>query len=147
MSWAKNGHVVNGEQYLRPLDYKESDIDIECRLFFERVNFVDYVFSTLAKSIIDGPLSKLPNAKCHTIKVATADSLSGESSSRGREPTHLICLYFDVIWNAQHAKEVLETVVKEHGQLPNSAKADLYTVCGLDSNVSEWCQYTESLNC
>jgi hypothetical protein len=49
----------------------------------------------------------------------------------------VICLYFDVIWNAEHAKEVLECVVKEHGEMPNSAKADLYTVAGLDSNVSK----------
>lgn len=106
------------------------------RLFFERAGYVDAVFAKLARSIIDGPLSKLPNAKCHTIKSATADPQTGSSSSRGKEQMWLICLYFDNVWNVDHAKEVLECVVKEHGFMPNSVKADLYTIIGLDSNVS-----------
>lgn len=106
------------------------------RLFYERPAFVDLVFSQLAKSMIDGPLSKLPNANCHTLKVSTADELvKPQTSNSRREPTLVICLYFEDVWNADHAKEMLECIVKEHGQLPNSAKPDLYTSINLDSHV------------
>lgn len=118
------------------------------RLFFERVDYVDRVFEKLAQSIVDGPLSKLKHANCHTVKVATANvaQQNGSSNSggvggggrgkRGREPTQLILLYFDDVWNKDHAVEVLECIVKLHGEIPNSAKPDLYTYIGLDSNVS-----------
>lgn len=111
-------------------------ISSACRLFFEQADYVDRTFSKLAHSIIDGPLSRLPSATCHTIKVATADSLRGGSGRAGRGPQQLICLYFEDIWNSGHATEVLECLVKEHGEIPNSAKPDLYTMIGLDSNVS-----------
>ncbi|UZJ51759.1 hypothetical protein CBS101457_001079 [Exobasidium rhododendri] len=104
-------------------------------LFYERAGFVDNVFSKLAKSIIDGPLSKLKHASCHTVKVSTADGLfATPSHDSRREATSLICLYFNVVWNAEHAKEVLECIVKEHGEIPNSAKADLYTATHIDSH-------------
>lgn len=116
---------------------------ILARLYFEKANYVDAVFAKLAKSVIDGPLSKLPNTKVHTIKVATADVMqnstsasSSSSNNRGRKQQWLICVYFDVVWNEEHAKEVLECLVKEHGDIPNSVKADLYTSIGLDSHVS-----------
>lgn len=103
-------------------------------MFFERAENVDLVFGRLAQSIIDGPLSKLKNARCHTIKVATADSLRVDKSRPERGSQQLICLYFEDIWNKKDATEVLECIVKEHGQIPNSAKADLYTMINLDSN-------------
>ena len=107
-------------------------------MFYERAAYVDRVYAKLATSLISGPLSKLKHAKCHTIKVATADTLESPSTSgQRREPTALICLFFDNVWDAAHAREVLECVVKEHGEMPNSAKADLYTLAGLDSHVSQ----------
>lgn len=103
-------------------------------MFFEGAEYVNLVFGRLAQSIIDGPLSRLKNARCHTIKVATADSLRVDKSRPGKDSQQLICLYFDNIWSKEDATEVLECVVKEHGQIPNSAKADLYTMINLDSN-------------
>jgi hypothetical protein len=103
-------------------------------MFFETVDYVDVVFAKLARSIVDGPLSELKYANCHTIKVATADSLRANNDRQGRGPQQLVCLYFDNVWNEKHAKEVLDCIVKQHGEIPNSAKADLYTMIGLDSN-------------
>ncbi|PWN35342.1 uncharacterized protein FA14DRAFT_40335 [Meira miltonrushii] len=103
-------------------------------MFFEGAEYVNLVFGRLAQSIIDGPLSKLKNARCHTIKVATADSLRVDKSRPGKDSQQLICLYFDNIWSKEDATEVLKCIVKEHGQIPNSAKADLYTMINLDSN-------------
>lgn len=103
-------------------------------MFFEGAEYVNIVFGKLAQSIIDGPLSKLKNARCHSIKVATADSLRFDNGRPGQGSRQLICLYFDNIWSKEDATEVLECIVKEHGQIPNSAKADLYTMINLDSN-------------
>lgn len=103
-------------------------------MFFEGEDYVNIVFDRLAHSIIDGPLSKLKNARCHTIKVATTDSLRVDKNRRVRDDKQLICLYFDNIWSKENATEVLECIVKEHGQIPNSAKPDLYTMINLDSS-------------
>lgn len=107
-------------------------------LFFERKDFVDRVFEKLAQSIIDGPLSQLKCARCCAVKVTTSNN---ESVQHSKEPQQLICLTFEDIWRKEDAMEVLECVVKEHGEIPNSAKAELYTLIGLDSQVSDYSRW------
>lgn len=66
-------------------------------IFYSRKN-VSGLFKNLAESLIDGPLSKLENAKCHHLKVY--NELGGSQEGK------IIEVHFDDVWNEGHAKEV-----------------------------------------
>lgn len=68
-----------------------------CRLFFKRGTSVDALFATLARSIHDGPLSKLA-ASVNTVKVAVSPQTEGEEQ--------VVCLYFDNFFDEETAREV-----------------------------------------
>ncbi|KAK0547927.1 hypothetical protein OC846_003559 [Tilletia horrida] len=108
-------------------------------MWFEHPDKVDMIFSILARSLIDGPLARLgydtekKRPVVHTLKAATAGSAKLDQDNRGR--THLICLYFDSIWDEADARQVLHTLLSYHGlTVPSAAKADLYTYVGLTSS-------------
>lgn len=89
------------------------------RLFYPSREYVDYVWGKLARSVIDGPLSKLEGAHVHTIKVATADDedpLDQKKQDSFLGSTVVICLYFDNVWERSHAEKVLRCVLTEHGE-------------------------------
>lgn len=102
-------------------------------LFFESKESVDLVFTRLARSIIGGPLSKLKKGRCDTIKVSMADNTFQDRATSFCKTQYVIALYFEDIWAKEHAAEVLECIIKEHGQIPNSAKPELFTMISLDS--------------
>jgi len=64
----------------------------------------------LARSVIDGPLSKLSEACCHTVKVSNALQKEGnyaKNMGTDGKPIRVICIYFDSCWDKGHAKEVV----------------------------------------
>ncbi|CAO1636215.1 unnamed protein product [Parajaminaea phylloscopi] len=106
-------------------------------LFFVNKEYVDFLWSKLARSVASGPLSRLEAAQCHTIKVAASLQAASEEAKTGdsgvANEKSLICVYFDDCWNKSHAEEVLRCLVGQHGEVPTGCKADLYTLAGIDS--------------
>ncbi|CEH17548.1 hypothetical protein CBOM_03959 [Ceraceosorus bombacis] len=103
-------------------------------LFFRRGTSVDLLFATLAKSISDGPLSRL-KAAVTTVKAAVLPQQESEEQ--------VVCLYFDDFFDQDTAREILTCVIKEHGVLPAAAKSDLYTELGITSKHPTGLRSTE----
>ncbi|KAG9124633.1 hypothetical protein FRC07_010859 [Ceratobasidium sp. 392] len=103
---------------------QESKLTCGKWLFFATPDHIDALFARLTHDLVNGALSKTP-AFC--VKVATTPSTI--------EPNHryLICLYLPDLYDKDAATEVLRTVCQSVGVRANSAKADLYTLIGLDS--------------
>lgn len=93
-------------------------------LFFVQPDQVDGVFARLARDLVTGDLSK---TSAFSAKVATTPPDVG--------PNHryLICLYLPDLYDKTAATEVLRVACQSTGVRPNSAKADVYTIIGLDS--------------
>lgn len=105
-------------------------------LFFKSLEYVDSTFRILAESIAHGPLSKLDHPKVHTVKAALLDESRKDDDGKKPKET-MIALYFENIWNANDARTVIECVLRHHSLFSRAAKSDLYTLLGIDSNVSE----------
>ncbi|CAE6487710.1 unnamed protein product [Rhizoctonia solani] len=103
---------------------QESKLTCGKLLFFIQADQIDGAFSRMAHDLVTGALSKTP-AFCLKVATTPADVL----------PNHryLICLYLPDLYDKAAVTEVLRTVCQSTGIRPNSAKADLYTLIGLDS--------------
>ncbi|PWN51896.1 hypothetical protein IE53DRAFT_367676 [Violaceomyces palustris] len=109
-------------------------------MLFVSPSYVDYVFAKLAKSVFEGSLSQLRKARCYTIKAATKDAAERGDDSHGSSfmrndgsGTYLICVYFENVWNKEHATEVLRCLIESDGERPTACKPDLYTLLGINS--------------
>ncbi|EPQ27149.1 uncharacterized protein PFL1_05430 [Pseudozyma flocculosa PF-1] len=115
----------------------------------DRERFVDSMFAKLARSVVSGPLSQLKGGPIvtkvtaeHVRHLETTRPRSGSTSKKGQHYHHdddddnrefLLCIHFESTWNSSHAKAVFEALAREHGVLPTSCKADLYTEVGISS--------------
>ena len=97
-------------------------------LYFKAAEYVDATFGILARSIANGPLSKLEWPAVHTVKAALKDD---------DRPEHMIALYFDDCFNPDAGRAVMECILLHHFLPSRAAKSDLYTLLGIDSKVSE----------
>ncbi|KAL7409441.1 hypothetical protein BDY24DRAFT_403090 [Mrakia frigida] len=93
-------------------------------LLFRDGSRVDATFAALAKSLVDGPLSR---TECRLMKVATCPRFDEEHYQ------HVICLYYPNVYDKKASEEILRTVAENHGIELSSVKSDLYTILGLDS--------------
>lgn len=94
---------------------------------------VDLIWSSLAKSLVDGPLSSTP-AFCSKVSTSSADENSNQS--------HVICLYMPDIFNKTAVTEVMRILLRNHGFNPNGVKSDLWTRLGIDSKHASGLQPT-----
>ncbi|KAG8895408.1 hypothetical protein FRC01_012386, partial [Tulasnella sp. 417] len=92
-------------------------------LCYGNTDSIDGLWAKVARSIASGPLSTSP---ARLAKVSTAKRGEGADS-------HVLCLYLPDIFDETAAREVLKTLIREHGIVPSGAKPDLYTHIGLDS--------------
>ncbi|EGO00691.1 hypothetical protein SERLA73DRAFT_166958 [Serpula lacrymans var. lacrymans S7.3] len=93
-------------------------------LIFAPPDRVDSVWSSVAKSLVNGPL--LSTAAFLT-KVAT----SPESETQHYQ--HVICLYMPDVYDKNSVTDVMKVLLRNHGVNLSGVKSDLYTVIGLDS--------------
>lgn len=96
-------------------------------LYFKSAEYVDATFGILARSIADGPLSRLEWPAVHTVKAALKDE---------DRPEHMIALYYDDCFNPDAGRAVMECILRHHFLPSRAAKTDLYTLLGIDSKVS-----------
>ncbi|KAF9485978.1 hypothetical protein BDN70DRAFT_366948 [Pholiota conissans] len=93
-------------------------------LIFAPAEKVDAIWSSIASSIVSGPLHSTP---AYLTKVSTS---SEDENSRGQ---HLICVYFPDVFDKAKVTEVMKVLLRNHGATLSGVKADLYTHIGIDS--------------
>ncbi|KAF7298063.1 hypothetical protein HMN09_01027600 [Mycena chlorophos] len=91
---------------------------------------VDMIWSQIAKSVIEGPLSK---TAAFGAKVATS---SGDTSQ------HLICVYVPDVFDKDAITEVMQVLLEEHGLFLSGVKSNLYTMLKIDSKHPSGLQST-----
>ncbi|KAJ6624305.1 translation initiation factor eIF 4e-like domain-containing protein [Mycena sp. CBHHK59/15] len=93
-------------------------------LVFAPADRVDAIWSSLATSLISGPLAVTCAWRA---KVATSPADADVSTQ------HLICLYMPDVYDKPAVTDVMRILLKNHGLSLSGAKANLYTALGLDS--------------
>ncbi|KAF7362219.1 UPF0696 like protein [Mycena venus] len=92
-------------------------------LSFAPADKVDAIWSSLATSLVDGPLA----ATCAwSAKVAT-------SPADGNATQHLICIYMPDVYDKAAVTEVMKVLLRNHGMNLSGVKSNLYTALGIDS--------------
>ncbi|KAJ3889232.1 translation initiation factor eIF 4e-like domain-containing protein [Lentinula edodes] len=93
-------------------------------LMFASTEKIDMIWSSLATSLINGPLADT-DAFC--AKVAT--------TPRDANPNHLhvICLYFPDVYNKDAVTKAMKILLRNHGFNLSGVKSDMYTLLGIDS--------------
>ncbi|KAJ4483488.1 translation initiation factor eIF 4e-like domain-containing protein [Lentinula aciculospora] len=93
-------------------------------LMFSSAEKIDMIWSSLATSLIDGPLAET-NAFC--AKVAT--------TPRDANPNyqHVMCLYIPDVYDKDLVIKVMEILLRNHGFNLSGVKSDMYTLLGIDS--------------
>ncbi|KAK1927258.1 hypothetical protein DB88DRAFT_477385 [Papiliotrema laurentii] len=105
---------------------KQSEWTVGKWLFFPRHDRVDGMWATIAQSVANGPLKA---AGVDLVKVAPSPRYVRE----GEEPSHVICVYMDNVYDKAAVTKVLTTLLRDHGLEPTACKSDLYTLAGIDS--------------
>ncbi|KAJ3551925.1 hypothetical protein NM688_g4431 [Phlebia brevispora] len=102
-------------------------------LIFAPSEKVDAIWSTLATSLIEGPLA---STAAYSIKVAT--------SPREETPNyqHVLCLYIPDVYDKEKVVEVMKVLLRQHGMNLMGVKSNLYTAIGLDSKHPSGIQST-----
>ncbi|KAJ3800097.1 translation initiation factor eIF 4e-like domain-containing protein [Lentinula aff. detonsa] len=93
-------------------------------LMFASGEKVDLIWSSLATSLISGPLAST-DAFC--AKVAT--------TPRDANPNHqhVLCLYLPDVYDKNAVLKVMKILLRNHGFSLSGVKSDLYTLLGIDS--------------
>ncbi|KAJ7668621.1 hypothetical protein DFH06DRAFT_1182083 [Mycena polygramma] len=92
-------------------------------LSFAPADRVDAIWSSLATSIVSGPLA----ATCaFAVKVAT-------SPADGNASQHLICVYMPDVYDKDAVTEVMKVLLRNHGINLSGVKSNMYTALGIDS--------------
>jgi len=89
-------------------------------VFVER-DSIDWAWSEVAKSLIEGELAK---TGAFQVKVSTV-------STTAQNLKHVICVYFPDLYDKKLTTDVLSTLIRNVGVTPAIAKTDLYTNIGL----------------
>ncbi|KAF7351160.1 hypothetical protein MSAN_01678700 [Mycena sanguinolenta] len=93
-------------------------------LSFAPSDKVDYIWSSLATSLVEGPLA----ATCaFSAKVATSPADSNTTTQ------HLICLYIPDVYDKDAVTEVMKVLLRSHGMNLSGVKSNMYTALGIDS--------------
>ncbi|KAF5392399.1 hypothetical protein D9757_001542 [Collybiopsis confluens] len=93
-------------------------------LIFASPEKVDMIWSSIATSLIEGPLVDTPAFRA---KVATTPP--------GAAPDyrHLICLYLPDVYDKDTVTKVMKILLRNHALILSGVKSDLYTMLGIDS--------------
>ncbi|KAH9942214.1 uncharacterized protein BXZ73DRAFT_74511 [Epithele typhae] len=93
-------------------------------LIFAQPDKVDMIWSSVATSLVSGPLS---TTSAYLAKVATSPKNDTPNYS------HLICVYMPDALDQAKVTEVMKVLLRHHGLNLMGVKTDLYTHIGLDS--------------
>ncbi|KIM81414.1 hypothetical protein PILCRDRAFT_821498 [Piloderma croceum F 1598] len=93
-------------------------------LIFAQREKVDMIWSSLATSLISGPLS---TTSAFEAKVATCPKSESANSQ------HTLCLYMPNVYDQDAITEMMKILLKNHGMTLSGVKSNLYTAIGLDS--------------
>ncbi|KJA28923.1 hypothetical protein HYPSUDRAFT_197059 [Hypholoma sublateritium FD-334 SS-4] len=93
-------------------------------LIFAPADKVDMIWSTIATSLVSGPLH---STSAFLAKVSTSSS---DENSRGQ---HIICVYLPDVYDKPAVTQVMKVLLGKHGATLSGVKADLYTTIGIDS--------------
>ncbi|KAH9922069.1 uncharacterized protein B0H18DRAFT_1019009 [Fomitopsis serialis] len=93
-------------------------------LIFAPTDKVDLVWSTIANSLISGPLA---STSAHLTKVATCPKHEVPNYS------HVLCLYIPNVYDKEDVTEIMKVLLRKHGMNLMGVKSNLYTAIGLDS--------------
>ncbi|KAJ7106049.1 hypothetical protein C8R43DRAFT_1045968 [Mycena crocata] len=102
-------------------------------LVFAPPDKVDVIWSSLATSLVSGPLAE---TSAYLAKVATSPA-DGSSSSQ-----HLICIYMPDVYDKPAVTEVMKVLLRNHGMNLSGVKSNLYTALGIDSKHPSGLQST-----
>ncbi|KAJ3484034.1 hypothetical protein NLI96_g5922 [Meripilus lineatus] len=104
------------------------------RLIFAPPDKVDMIWTSLATSLIEGPLA----SSCAQIaKVSTCPKNETPNYQ------HVMCLYMPDVYNQADVTEVMKILLGKHGLNLMGVKSDLYTSIGLDSKHPSGIQSTK----
>ncbi|KAF8967959.1 hypothetical protein BDZ97DRAFT_1916528 [Flammula alnicola] len=96
-------------------------------LIFAPAEKVDLIWSSVAKSLVSGPLHSTP---AYLAKVSTS---SGDENAKAQ---HLICIYLPDVYDKASVAEVMKVLLRNHGANLSGVKSNLYTTIGIDSKHS-----------
>ncbi|KAI0057873.1 hypothetical protein BV25DRAFT_1892081 [Artomyces pyxidatus] len=93
-------------------------------LIFAPSEKVDKIWSTVATSLVSGPLS---STAAHLAKVATCPKNETPNYQ------HVLCIYLPDVYDKDAVTQVLKILLRNHGLNTLGVKSNLYTAIGLDS--------------
>ncbi|KAF8070754.1 hypothetical protein FPV67DRAFT_1041980 [Lyophyllum atratum] len=93
-------------------------------LIFASADKVDVIWSSLATSLVSGPLAQ---TSAYLAKVATSPEQDTPSYQ------HLICVYIPDVYNKDEVTKVMKILLRHHGVSLSGVKSNLYTAVGIDS--------------
>ncbi|KAK0226253.1 hypothetical protein IW262DRAFT_1541361 [Armillaria fumosa] len=93
-------------------------------LVFASPEKVDSIWSRVARSLVDGPLSKTA-ADCTKVATCPADEKPNYQ--------HLLCIYMPNVYDKDAVTEVMKVLLRHHGPNLSGVKTDLYTDLSIDS--------------
>ncbi|PBK74189.1 hypothetical protein ARMSODRAFT_951781 [Armillaria solidipes] len=93
-------------------------------LVFASSEKVDSIWSSVARSLVDGPLSKTL-AYCTKVATCPADEKPNYQ--------HVLCIYMPNVYDKDVVTEVMKVLLRHHGLNLSGVKTDLYTDLSIDS--------------
>ncbi|KAK0486138.1 hypothetical protein IW261DRAFT_1453897 [Armillaria novae-zelandiae] len=96
-------------------------------LVFASSEKVDSIWSNVARSLVDGPLSKTA-ADCTKVATCPADEKPGYQ--------HVLCIYMPNVYDKDAVTEVMKVLLRHHGLNLSGVKTDLYTDLGTCLSIS-----------
>ncbi|PSR73760.1 hypothetical protein PHLCEN_2v10404 [Hermanssonia centrifuga] len=102
-------------------------------LIFAPSEKVDLIWSSIATSLVDGPLS---STCAHLAKVSTCPQEQNPNYQ------HVLCLYMPDVYDKDAVIEVMKVLLRQHGLNLMGVKSNLYTTIGLDSKHPSGIQST-----
>ncbi|KAK0454648.1 translation initiation factor eIF 4e-like domain-containing protein [Armillaria borealis] len=93
-------------------------------LVFASSEKVDSIWSSVARSLVDGPLSKTA-AFCTKVATCPADEKPNYQ--------HVLCIYMPNVYDKDAVTEVIKVLLRHHGLKLSGVKPDLYTDLSIDS--------------
>ncbi|KAK0195743.1 translation initiation factor eIF 4e-like domain-containing protein [Armillaria mellea] len=93
-------------------------------LVFASSEKVDSIWSSVARSLVDGPLSQTA-AFCAKVATCPADEKPNYQ--------HVLCIYMPNAYHKDAVTEVMKVLLRHHGLNLSGVKTDLYTDLNIDS--------------
>ncbi|EIM85033.1 uncharacterized protein STEHIDRAFT_99999 [Stereum hirsutum FP-91666 SS1] len=102
-------------------------------LIFAPPDKVDFIWTTVATSLVSGPLS---STAAFLAKVSTCPPNNAPNYQ------HVMCVYMPNAYDKEAATEMMRALIAEHGLNVIGVKSNLYTAIGLDSKHPSGIQST-----